>query len=132
MPIYEYRCRSCGHELEAIQKLSDPLLTFCPSCETNGLKKKISAAVFRLRGGGWYETDFKSDNKKNVAGDSDPKEKDSGKDKDNGKEKDKSQQQAKPEGGSDKSGKGGQGEKNTSAGSGSKPKASPPKAASSE
>ena len=69
MPIYEYRCNGCGHELEAIQKLSEAPLTFCPACETDGLKKKISAAVFRLRGSGWYETDFKSDGKKNVAGD---------------------------------------------------------------
>lgn len=69
MPIYEYRCNECGHELEAIQKLSEAPLTFCPACQTDGLKKKISAAVFRLRGSGWYETDFKSDGKKNVASD---------------------------------------------------------------
>ena len=83
MPIYEYRCNHCGNELEAIQKLSESPLTFCPACETDGLKKKISAAVFRLKGGGWYETDFKSDKKKNVAGDDDggSKEKDNGQDK---------------------------------------------------
>ena len=69
MPIYEYRCGRCGHELEAIQKLDEAPLTTCPACATEGLKKKISAAVFRLRGSGWYETDFKSEKKKNVAGD---------------------------------------------------------------
>ena len=69
MPIYEYRCQSCGHEAEILQKLSDPLLTECPACKDQTLKKKVSAAGFRLKGGGWYETDFKSGNKKNVAGD---------------------------------------------------------------
>lgn len=69
MPIYEYSCQSCGHELEALQKISDPLLTDCPECGASSLKKKVSAAGFRLKGGGWYETDFKSGNKKNVAGD---------------------------------------------------------------
>ena len=67
MPIYEYRCQSCGHEQEFLQKLSDPVLTDCPACKEPSLKKKVSAAGFRLKGGGWYETDFKSGNKKNVA-----------------------------------------------------------------
>lgn len=70
MPIYEYQCQACGHELEALQKISDAALTDCPSCGSAELKKKISAAAFRLKGGGWYETDFKSgDKKKNLAGD---------------------------------------------------------------
>lgn len=69
MPIYEYRCESCGHELEAMQKMADAPLVDCPSCHESSLKKQISAAGFRLKGGGWYETDFKSGNKKNVAGD---------------------------------------------------------------
>ena len=68
MPIYEYRCEKCGHELEAIQKLSEDALVTCPVCEADSLKKKISAAGFRLKGGGWYETDFKSGKKRNVAG----------------------------------------------------------------
>ncbi len=75
MPIYEYRCEECGHELEAIQKLSDAPLTGCPQCGKDGLKKMISAAAFRLKGGGWYETDFKQGKKKNVhesGGDSAP------------------------------------------------------------
>ena len=70
MPIYEYQCEACGHALEALQRLSDPLLVDCPACAKPALKKHISAAGFRLKGGGWYETDFKSGNKKNLAGDS--------------------------------------------------------------
>jgi len=69
MPIYEYECKACGHEMEAIQKMSDPKLTDCPVCEKKELVKLISAAGFRLKGGGWYETDFKSGSKKNVAKD---------------------------------------------------------------
>lgn len=69
MPIYEYQCESCGYELEALQKLSDAPLTECPGCHQSTLKKQISAAGFRLSGGGWYETDFKSGKKKNLAGD---------------------------------------------------------------
>jgi putative FmdB family regulatory protein len=70
MPIYEYQCKSCGHELEAIQKISDDPLKECPACGDLELTKLISAAGFRLKGGGWYETDFKSgkDKKKNLAG----------------------------------------------------------------
>ncbi len=63
MPIYEYRCESCGHEMEALQKMSDPLLTECPECEQDSLKKALTAAGFRLKGGGWYETDFKGGSK---------------------------------------------------------------------
>ncbi|ACE83857.1 FmdB family zinc ribbon protein [Cellvibrio japonicus] len=69
MPFYEYQCESCGHELEALQKLSDAPLVDCPACRKSTLKKQISAAGFRLSGGGWYETDFKSGKKKNLAGD---------------------------------------------------------------
>ncbi len=68
MPIYEYVCRSCGAELEKLQKLADAPLADCPECEEPELKRKISAAGFRLSGGGWYETDFKSDGKRNLAG----------------------------------------------------------------
>jgi len=68
MPIYEYQCQSCGHEHEALQKLSDQPLITCPACSKPELMKKISAAGFRLKGTGWYETDFKTGNaKKNVA-----------------------------------------------------------------
>jgi len=68
MPIYEYQCQACGHELEALQKIADEPLVDCPECGKAALKKKISAAAFRLKGGGWYETDFKTGNKKNLAG----------------------------------------------------------------
>nr|WP_324258143.1 zinc ribbon domain-containing protein [Cellvibrio fontiphilus] len=68
MPIYEYQCESCSHALEALQKLSDAPLVDCPACGKPSLKKQISAAGFRLSGGGWYETDFKSGKKKNLAG----------------------------------------------------------------
>ena len=68
MPIYEYVCDSCGHEMEAFQKLSEDPLKDCPQCNQETLRKKVSAAGFRLKGGGWYETDFKSGKKKNVAG----------------------------------------------------------------
>lgn len=67
MPIYEYRCDNCGHELEAFQKLSEDKLVNCPECKMDTLIKKVSAAGFRLKGGGWYETDFKSGKKKNVS-----------------------------------------------------------------
>jgi putative FmdB family regulatory protein len=64
MPIYEYGCEACGHELEAIQKMADDPLVDCPACGKPALKRKISAAGFRLKGSGWYETDFKTGNKK--------------------------------------------------------------------
>jgi putative FmdB family regulatory protein len=76
MPFYEYQCRACGHELEALQKVSDPVLKKCPSCGKNQLTKLVSAPVFRLKGGGWYETDFKSEGeqKRNLAGGEDASE----------------------------------------------------------
>ena len=67
MPIYEYECKACGHRFEAIQKISDDPLTDCPQCQKKELKKLISAAGFRLKGGGWYETDFKKNKQKNLA-----------------------------------------------------------------
>ncbi|MFO7603904.1 MAG: zinc ribbon domain-containing protein [Gammaproteobacteria bacterium] len=67
MPIYEYECQACGHQMEAMQRMSDAPLKECPECGKAELKKLISAAGFRLSGGGWYETDFKTGNKKNVA-----------------------------------------------------------------
>ena len=67
MPIYEYECEACGYHHEALQKVNDPVLTNCPKCTKPALKKLISAAGFRLSGSGWYETDFKSDNKRNLA-----------------------------------------------------------------
>ena len=60
MPIYEYQCRECGHELEALQKMADDALIHCPECHGETLKKKISVVGFQLKGTGWYETDFKN------------------------------------------------------------------------
>jgi putative FmdB family regulatory protein len=69
MPFYEYQCKNCGHTLEAMQKVNDAPLKKCPHCGKSQLTRLMSAPVFRLKGGGWYETDFKgdSDNKKNLA-----------------------------------------------------------------
>ena len=63
MPIYEYRCSSCGHELEALQKLADARLLVCPSCHADALVKLVSASAFQLKGSGWYATDFKGGSK---------------------------------------------------------------------
>ena len=68
MPIYEYQCQSCEHQLEVLRKISDEPLVTCPECGKDSLRKKVSAAAFRLKGGGWYETDFKTGDKKNLAG----------------------------------------------------------------
>ena len=67
MPIYEYECAACGHYLDALQKVTDAPLKKCPACGKPRLRKLISAPSFRLKGGGWYETDFKSGNKRNLA-----------------------------------------------------------------
>lgn len=69
MPIYEYVCQDCGHEVEYLQKISDDPIKRCPACNSLTLEKKISAAAFRLKGSGWYETDFKGDKdkKRNLA-----------------------------------------------------------------
>ena len=64
MPIYEYACTDCGHELEVLQKMNDLPLEECPACSQNTLKKRISAAAFHLKGSGWYETDFSGKKKK--------------------------------------------------------------------
>jgi len=70
MPIYEYACENCGHHLEVMQRLSDEPITLCPNCKKESLIRLISAAGFRLKGGGWYETDFKDNaKKKNLVGD---------------------------------------------------------------
>ncbi len=95
MPIYEYRCEDCGHELEALQKVSDEPLLECPQCGQPALKKLISAAGFRLKGGGWYETDFKGGNKRNVHDAGDKKE--SGTASEGKKEKVDAKKKAEPE-----------------------------------
>jgi putative FmdB family regulatory protein len=74
MPIYEYKCDACGAHHEAIRKISDPPLKQCPACGKRRLVRQLSAPVFRLKGGGWYETDFKSDTeaKRNLHADEKP------------------------------------------------------------
>lgn len=67
MPIYEYACRNCEHTLDALQKMSDDPLLECPECGEPQLKRLISAPRFRLKGQGWYETDFKKDNQRNLS-----------------------------------------------------------------
>jgi putative FmdB family regulatory protein len=73
MPFYEYQCGACGRTHEAMQKVSDPPLRKCPACGKSRLRKLMSAPIFRLKGSGWYETDFKSDQeqKRNLAVDKD-------------------------------------------------------------
>lgn len=94
MPIYEYRCESCGHEFEKMQKLADPPLTDCPVCGRPDLRKVISPVGFRLKGSGWYETDFKKgDKKKNLH---DPADKAAG-GKDGGDKKETPAAEAKSE-----------------------------------
>ena len=66
MPIYEYQCDACGHVFERLQKISETPLTECPDCGADALKKLLSAPAFRLKGSGWYETDFKTGDKKNL------------------------------------------------------------------
>ena len=66
MPFYEYQCKNCGHRLEVLQKISVEPLIYCPECNEAALKKLISAAAFRLKGTGWYETDFKNSDKKSA------------------------------------------------------------------
>ena len=73
MPIYEYACKSCEHTFDALQKISDPKLVDCPECNEPSLRKLLSAPKFRLKGQGWYETDFKTGDKRNIAGDSEKK-----------------------------------------------------------
>ena len=67
MPIYEYKCSACRHELEAIQKFADALLVTCPACGKEALTKLVSAAGFQLKGSGWYQTDFKGNGAKPAA-----------------------------------------------------------------
>lgn len=66
MPIYDYKCSNCGHQFELIQKFSDQPAEICPQCSEKSIQKLVSAPSFRLKGGGWYETDFKTGAKKNI------------------------------------------------------------------
>ena len=84
MPIYEYACTHCEHAFDELQKISDAALVHCPNCNEPALRKKLSAPKFRLKGQGWYETDFKTGDKRNLAGDNEstPKAKSEGSGKD--------------------------------------------------
>tara|TARA_B100001996_G_scaffold211418_1_gene162268 strand:- start:257 stop:568 length:312 start_codon:yes stop_codon:yes gene_type:complete len=79
MPIYEYKCSECGHFMDALQGVNDSPLEVCPECSEKSLKRLISAPNFRLSGEGWYETDFKTESRKNIAeiGKSETKKKES-------------------------------------------------------
>ncbi|MFL6679710.1 MAG: FmdB family zinc ribbon protein, partial [Burkholderiaceae bacterium] len=72
MPIYAYRCASCGHSRDVLQKISDPVLTTCPACGVDQFQKQVTAAGFQLKGSGWYVTDFRGDKKSAKPADSDP------------------------------------------------------------
>ncbi len=105
MPIYEYRCAECGHQLEKLQKISDAALLDCPACGKPALQKLVSAAGFRLKGGGWYETDFKKDKKKNLAKDDSRSNSNSASGEGKGKTESKTGGESKPSsGGSEKTG----------------------------
>jgi putative FmdB family regulatory protein len=99
MPIYEYTCEKCGHQLEAIQKFSDPLLIDCPECKEPALKKQISASAFQLKGTGWYATDFrdKGKNKDTEKKSSDTKPADSVASPDKNEKSDKDKKESKPD-----------------------------------
>jgi len=71
LPIYEYACKECDHSLDALQKIAEAPLVSCPACGERSLKRLLSAPRFRLKGKGWYETDFKKDNQRNLHGEKD-------------------------------------------------------------
>ncbi len=109
MPIYEYECKNCGHVFDVLQKMSDDPLAECPECGQPDLRKLLSAPNFHLKGGGWYETDFKTDKKRgsaespdsgSKAADGDKKSAGSADKKDESKSKPESD--GKPSGGGDK------------------------------
>ena len=96
MPIYEYQCDDCNHVLDALQKVNDKPLVDCPECGKKSLRRLISAPNFRLKGEGWYETDFKKENRKNVADQKDEKpEKEESSKNDNDSEKTKKKDKIK-------------------------------------
>ncbi len=82
MPIYGYLCKSCEHSFDALQKMSAPVLEDCPECGEPSLRKLLSAPKFRLKGKGWYETDFKTGDQRNIAGDAQAKSESKSKDAD--------------------------------------------------
>ena len=89
MPIYGYACKNCEHTLDALQKMAEDPLVDCPACGEPELKRQLSAPRFRLKGKGWYETDFKKDNQRNIHGDQDSSKADKKTDKKTDEKKDK-------------------------------------------
>ena len=118
MPIYEYQCADCGHAFDALQKMSDSPLKDCPDCGESALRKLLSAPNFRLKGSGWYETDFKDKNKRNLAGDA-------GKESSKESSKASSAKSADNDKTASKSSAAGKGAKNAKGSGDSKPKAKP-------
>ena len=98
MPIYEYACGTCEHRFETIQRAGEEPLKDCPACGESALKKLLSAPVFRLKGGGWYETDFKTGDKKNISGSDESNGKGNGQDNGDGSGKATSSEKT-PDGG---------------------------------
>ena len=88
MPIYGYACKNCDHQFDALQKMADDMLVDCPACDEPQLRRQLSAPRFRLKGTGWYETDFKKDNQRNLAGDKDTSKSDTKVDKKSDKKTD--------------------------------------------
>ena len=95
MPIYEYECKECGHQLDALQGINEQILSECPACNTTSLKRLISAPNFRLKGEGWYETDFKTGNRKNLVEGKDDKPKEDKPKEDKTKETPKNKEKVK-------------------------------------
>ena len=95
MPIYEYECKECGHQLDALQGINEKMLSECPACNRSSLKRLISAPNFRLKGEGWYETDFKTGNRKNLVEGKDDKPKEDKPKEDKTKETPKNKEKVK-------------------------------------
>ncbi len=95
MPIYEYQCDACAHRLEKLQKMSEDKLVDCPECGKPALRRLVSAVAFRLKGTGWYETDFKKDNKRNLAEDTSKEPSDKKSSDSNGKKPDSASSDSK-------------------------------------
>ena len=102
MPIYGYLCSVCDHSFDALQKMSDAKLQDCPECGEAALKKQLSAPKFRLKGQGWYETDFKTGDKRNIAGDADKAAKSSSSTKADGGDSSSKKTESKPANQTDK------------------------------
>lgn len=96
MPIYGYVCKNCEHMLDALQKISDDPLVDCPECGEPQLRRQLSAPRFRLKGSGWYETDFKKDKQRNLHGEKEPAKKEPAKKDDKPAEKKTGKSDAKP------------------------------------